>query len=713
MTYEVVLGLPCVRLASTNPPQPTGSFVNLDTAPGCEQRFVDSVIVPLRIFLDLLHVHLTHNEDKYLHLYPDHEPVQPRDYAVRKLNWSSEIGCFHSVSTKNSEAVAARLLVPQHTVGNDNDQPKIPEVAPIHLSYTGLPSVTCTIARYPSGPLFLSIKGWSITLCPGRSVKMLDSPSSDDSENVFPLCHTEHLSGLVAAIHRWLHGDYRDAGLLVICAVYYKTVLVPEPARRLGYKYDLDRTLRIWPSTCNVRDMWTTTYDKEILRIQSTYGRADCRNAQIQCPGSEDYVRRKAEASEMERVLTEKEHAVIRDCDILLSPKPVHFERLDVEENANTSRFTIPQHTAGASVPVHSGTQTNVSAIRFIKSELPESKHIDSTARSATGAWRQITLGSPELGTGNSFYIRYSDIHGVPCVTFDSNHSAFQPGDHVMLTAETCTQQLFTKTATVPLRIFLDLLHMVLTHDKKCESLYDSTPCAKNPANIIRGLPESCADAGCGHEFVYNEPDDDADDDADDEDKDNDHDIEGIPNVSIEGIPKVSDVHLRFPGMTSTMFCSIAREPRGPVFLGCSGWDVIIGKDTKTIMAANDDPEGDELEHVFPLCHTEHLPGFVAAIHKWLQNDYRTLGLSVSCRVPHQIVLLPTPSESNEYYYTPTDVERCWPQLSGADQRRMWQTYYGSRLLPVEPVFGAFRVSMMACPYNKRHCRGNGKRANK
>ncbi|KAL3972451.1 hypothetical protein ACER0C_025800 [Sarotherodon galilaeus] len=210
----------------------------------------------------------------------------------------------------------------------------------------------------------------------------------------------------------------------------------------------------------------------------------------------------------------------------------------------------------------------------------------------------------------------------------------------------------------IPLRIFLDLLHMVLTHDEdKYQALYsDVYPYTEFPAAVIEGLPVSHEDVGCYHMVTYQY---------------NDREIKyNYKDNKAPKIPQVSKEHLRLTGTSGGLRCTIIRQPKGPLFLLTRGWDMYMNG-VKTVMMTSDFYN---LEHVFPLCHTEQLPGLVAVVHKWLEADYQNLGLLVRCYVLSNMTLIPTPVESLGYRYTRASMDQYWPLLS--NPKDMWHTAY-------------------------------------
>lgn len=174
-------------------------------------------------------------------------------------------------------------------------------------------------------------------------------------------------------------------------------------------------------------------------------------------------------------------------------------------------------------------------------------------------------------------------------------------------------------------------------------------------------------------------------------------DATGNNNTSPK-IPEVSKEHLRFTG-TPGIDCTIVRQPECPIFISTTGWGIKTDDGETTTMMAT---EYVELEYVFPLCHTEQLPGLVAVVHKWLEKDYQKLGLLVTCNVPSNMTLIPTPIEALGYRYTLASMDLYWPPLS--NPKDMWHTSYEDTVVSVEPQYGICRNAMIECPHSKRHC---------
>lgn len=305
---------------------------------------------------------------------------------------------------------------------------------------------------------------------------------------------------------------------------------------------------------------------------------------------------------------------------------------------------------------------------------------------------RTATLGRRDWDTGNAFTINYDVTHDLPCVVLVSTHPTVKPGQKVKLTDNTQNNQVFADRIVIPLRVFLDLVHMVLTHNEdKYQDLYsDVFPSKEDPGEVVKGMPAAlCADAGCYHTLLVFEDGDTAAPKL--------QDATGNNNTSPK-IPEVSKEHLRFTG-TPGIDCTIVRQPEGPIFISTSGWGIETDDGEKTTVMAT---EYVELEYVFPLCHTEQLPGLVAVVHKWLETDYQKLGLLVTCNVPSHMTLIPTPIEALGYQYTLASMDQYWPLLS--NPKDMWHTSYEDTVVSVEPQYGICRNAMIECPHSKRHC---------
>ncbi|KAL3966251.1 hypothetical protein ACER0C_003475 [Sarotherodon galilaeus] len=320
--------------------------------------------------------------------------------------------------------------------------------------------------------------------------------------------------------------------------------------------------------------------------------------------------------------------------------------------------------------------------------------------------WRTATLGRPDWDTGNAFTITYDVIQGLPCVTFVSTHPTVNSGHKVLLAVDSAGEQLFADKVVIPLRVFLDLLHMHLTHneDKYLYLYTDAFPSTEDPDVVVEDMPASCADVGCYHMVAIHDPTEDEDDDKEEDPNGNIAERTRIPQDG-EGndnnwpkIPEVSKEHLIYTGIPGVC-CSIVRQPRGPLFLTTCHWHIRNEDGEKTTMMATD---CEETEYVFPLCHTEQLPGLVAVIHQWLKGDYQKLGLLITCNVPSNMTLIPKPIEALGYKYTLAVIDQHWPLLS--KPRDLWHTSYEGTALSVEPEYGICRTAMIKCPHSKRHC---------
>lgn len=324
---------------------------------------------------------------------------------------------------------------------------------------------------------------------------------------------------------------------------------------------------------------------------------------------------------------------------------------------------------------------------------------------------RTATLGRRDWDTGNAFTITYDVIHDLPCVVLVSTHPTVKPGRKVLLT-EDSDSQMFADRVVIPLRIFLDLVHMALTHDEdeyqKKDLYFQTEPSKDKPMEVIKGIPDTWDDVGCYHRVTVIDMDDHLDidptiDTTDEEDTSDQEDTAPLDTGVVTDvgkspkIPQVSKSHLTCPGKPE-ISCTIVRQPNGPIFIATSCWDVEIGDGEKISMM----PENhDEAEYVFPLCHTEQLPGLVAVVHKWLEADYQKMGLLVTCNVLSKIELIPTPIEALGYRYTLGYIYIEWP--IPIDPTEMWQTWYEDTVVSVEPQYGC-RDAMIKCPHSKRHC---------
>lgn len=115
----------------------------------------------------------------------------------------------------------------------------------------------------------------------------------------------------------------------------------------------------------------------------------------------------------------------------------------------------------------------------------------------------------------------------------------------------------------------------------------------------------------------------------------------------------------------------------------------------KTMMGA----QGDRAtQYAFPLCHSEHLPGLVAVLDRWLlTGDYRQCGLKITTVLPHDVSSMQTPEVNYKDimdYWTDQ-----WRSVYCVDDARkaMWYTLYDDVELSVESVYGAYRRKISLC----------------
>lgn len=343
VSYHVKNKMPYVTLESNPPPVANKHPVNLETSE-FRQVMVSSITMPLRIVLDLLHVQLTHNREKYLHGYKEFPtPERPKDYAMRGP-WP---GCFHTVTVDPESDTPGLLLVPQAQLGNESPQPRIPEVKPIHLRYSpNTPKLTCTLARYPAGTLLFAMNNWV-------KEETYFGKESEFKEVVFPLCNVEQLPALIAILHQWLNSEeYMTRSLMINFKMYPGRPLVPTPKVNLDFKYNNTSTQVLWPNSNYVNLMRRdVTYDNKPLRVEGDFGGDRRRVSMLECPCTENYHMLKAREEEWAREAAE-EDALKLDQEKLRAAEE-EFYKLEQEEEFR--RALLAYDDNGDEIVAHRG----------------------------------------------------------------------------------------------------------------------------------------------------------------------------------------------------------------------------------------------------------------------------------------------------------------------------------------------------------------------
>lgn len=167
----------------------------------------------------------------------------------------------------------------------------------------------------------------------------------------------------------------------------------------------------------------------------------------------------------------------------------------------------------------------------------------------------------------------------------------------------------------------------------------------------------------------------------------------GDDGVSLPELPVPDGQHMRLRGVRNIR-CGIVRHPCGTIFLTTSGWSIVTDRGLKSMIGVQGDHN---TQYAFPLCHTEHFPGLVAALDKWLAEDYKRFGLKITTVLPHDVSSVKTPDldyTSEMDYWTD---QWHYVYCIDANRRAMWRTLYDGDDLSVEPVYGAYRKTISKC----------------
>lgn len=312
--------------------------------------------------------------------------------------------------------------------------------------------------------------------------------------------------------------------------------------------------------------------------------------------------------------------------------------------------------------------------------------------------WIEVFLGENTLECqgGETFTVRYMITAHLPCLMFVSTRTTGSPGSRVSLTRCT-TGEVLADHLIVPLRIVMDLLRLLLTHNlERYTSVYHYTrsdayvPVMKNrECNPHPDCPSY--KLGCSHMVMMNAHGTNIRSQG----KENNRGTTATTDdrVSLPQLPVPDGQHMRFRGVRHIR-SGIVRHPGGTIFLTTSGWGIVTDRGLKSMMGVQGDHQ---TQYAFPLCHTEHLPGLVAALDKWLAEDYKRFGLKIATVLPDDVSSVKTPDLD---YTTKMDYwTDMWHRVYCIDttRRAMWRTLYDGASLSVEPVYGAYRKTISKC----------------
>lgn len=251
-TVRYLLGgqLPCVAFASAREPGATGSCVSITRLQRGE-LLCNPLILPIRIAMDLLLVLLTGDIPRYTSAYN----FTWYDSYVTVTEDSHASGYCRMVMM-NGGVPGTNRDGCRTSTANEVSRPELPAPAPEHMGLRGIEDICSGVVKHPCGTVFLTTSGWNIVKRNGfRSMMAVQGDRS--TQYTFPLCHVEHLPGLLAVLNKWLDGDYKQHGLEITTAL---------PA--------------VWPTTTSGLHYKTET---EHDRQRRMYCAAGCEEA-MECP---------------------------------------------------------------------------------------------------------------------------------------------------------------------------------------------------------------------------------------------------------------------------------------------------------------------------------------------------------------------------------------------------------------------------------------------
>lgn len=314
--------------------------------------------------------------------------------------------------------------------------------------------------------------------------------------------------------------------------------------------------------------------------------------------------------------------------------------------------------------------------------------------------WIEVFLGDDALRCqgGEAFTVRYMVKAHLPCLMFVSTRTTGSPGSHVSITK--CTKgDVLSDHLIVPLRIVMDLLYVLLTHNIKHTDAYHYkwsdayVPVVKN--RECNPHPRCRLDKlGCCHMVMMS-----AGGEAT-RSQDREHTCGYTVSetaghgktVSLPELPVPDREHMRLCGVENIR-SGIVRHPCGTIFLTTSGWGIVTDRGLRLMMGV----QGDHQTHyTFPLCHTEHLPGLLAVLNKWLTEDYKRFGLKITTVLPHTVSSVKTPDlqyETEMDYWT-DQWHRRW--CVDDTRRAMRRTVYDGDDLLVRP-YDAYHKNILMC----------------
>lgn len=319
-----------------------------------------------------------------------------------------------------------------------------------------------------------------------------------------------------------------------------------------------------------------------------------------------------------------------------------------------------------------------------------------------------VAIGPTNWTTGHCFMIQYIVTSGIPCLKFTSLTDSVKQ-DWPCTPHVTASRGAFRNLFCMPTRGVLDLLHLLVTHDKGL--VRDS-----GYANVFPR--DGSTYDGCYYSVV----------------------VIGntLDRMRIPARMNVPRSHREIPTRISG-FWSIYKLPRGPVLITSDAWvdweddqlpiepgisplqiqnedidmDMVVqeysqdshdsgceadlaveqcdgdkddseddeedSSNNKDDSDDDEDDSDDEDEFVFPLCHIDQVFSLVKVLHQWLRDpEYTTRHLIVSCKVPERITLVPMPREEDGYRFTQGNLVAHWPKLTKEEVDVISMVTYGT-----------------------------------
>lgn len=311
--------------------------------------------------------------------------------------------------------------------------------------------------------------------------------------------------------------------------------------------------------------------------------------------------------------------------------------------------------------------------------------------------WIEVFLGEDALRCegGEAFTVRYMIKAHLPCVMFASTRTTGTPGSHVSITR--CARgELLSGRLIVPLRIVMDLMLVLLTHNtRRYTDAYHYT-WWDTYVPVVGGRECDSHKLGCCHMVMMSAGE------MDTHLETTEHTCGSVTTVgdkqkaSLPALPVPDREHMGLNGVEDIR-SGIVRHPCGTIFLTTSGWGIVTGRGLQSMMGV---PGDRQTQYAFPLCHTEHLPGLLAVFNKWLDDDYKRYGLKITTVLPSAVSSVKTPDlrykNKMDYWVDQCHRVHC---IDGT-QQAMRRTVYDGDDLSVHP-YSAYRKNISKCKMSK------------